>query len=312
LSNRIGGIIGALALAVHPLLEDTATRAWSDPLLMLLVALAAVAAYRLADRPTWPRAILLGTLLGLGGATKLSPLLLTLPLAMIGAIVLGQRWLRARRGDTQPPDRLGWHLLAVTLVAFALFVAVYPYTWTDPVDHTYTLFEFRADSFRAQAAAFPPAKVDGLTDAFRRIGDELGARFSATERIVVALDWRDHDNPSTTWPKDGYDLAVAIVGLLLLIVMVARRGLRSAHALVAAVIGGQAAIVLLGMGVEYARYLLPVLLLVVICIGVAAGQTWTAVARLIEARVSARRSTPRAVPIGTALTEGLPMTPRNE
>ncbi|MGH2535298.1 MAG: glycosyltransferase family 39 protein [Thermomicrobiales bacterium] len=280
LTNRVGGAVGALALAVHPLLEDTATRAWSDPLLMLLVALAAIAAYRLADRPTWIRAILLGTLLGLGGATKLSPLVLALPLAVIGTIFLSQRWLRVRRGAQQAPDRLGWQLLAVPLIACAAFVAVYPYLWTNPIAHTSALFEFRADSFRAQAVAFPPAKVDGLADAFRRIGDELGARFSTTGRIVDAVERHTGIDLPNAWRDNGLDLAVAVVGLELLVVIVARRGLRSAHALAAAVIGGQAAIVVAGMGVEYARYLLPVLLLIVICIGVVAGSAWLAVSRL--------------------------------
>lgn len=67
LAGRVAGVAGALLLALHPLLLYTATRAWTDPTMALCVALAAVAAYRLADRPSWPRALVLGALLGLGG-----------------------------------------------------------------------------------------------------------------------------------------------------------------------------------------------------------------------------------------------------
>jgi hypothetical protein len=70
------------------------------------------------------------------------------------------------------------------------------------------------------------------------------------------------------------DLALAIVGAELLLAAVVRRGLRSAHALVAAVLGGAAALVVLSMGVEYARYLYPVLLFETVCLGIAAGTAW--------------------------------------
>ncbi|MGH2557850.1 MAG: glycosyltransferase family 39 protein [Thermomicrobiales bacterium] len=314
LTNRLGGVIGALALAVHPMLEDTATRAWSDPLLMLLIALAAVASYRLADRPTWPRAIMLGTLLGLGGATKLSPLLLALPLAGLGALFLVERWWRSRRGATLPGRRLGWMLLAVPLIAFVVFVAVYPFTWTSPINHSYDLFAFRADSFRRQAAAFPPAEVNGLPDAFRRVGDELGARFSATGRIVDEVEQHSGIGLPDAWRDNGFDLAVAVVGLELLVVLLARRGLRSAHALAAFVFGGQALMIIVSMGVEYARYLLPVLLLVVVCIGVVAGQGWIALRRLWATRDRlgrVARPSPRPISPRPALTEGIQIGPGN-
>lgn len=311
LTNRAGGVIGALALAIHPLLEDTATRAWSDPLLMLLIALAAVAAYRLADRPTWPRAILLGALLGLGGATKLSPLLLALPLAMLGVIFLLARWPR-RRSTVRPPERLGWMLLALPLIAAAVFVAVYPYTWTDPIDHSLNLFEFRAASFRTQAVTFPPAKVEGVADAFRRVGDELGARFSATGRIVDAIERHAGIGLPDAWRDNGLDLALAVVGLELLLVIVCRRGLRGAHAVAALILGAQAMIVILGMGVEYARYLLPVLLAEVVGIGVVAGRVWTMCVTARSTLGRRARSMLHPVPPGPAVVDGIQIVPGNE
>ncbi|MDQ3514434.1 MAG: glycosyltransferase family 39 protein, partial [Chloroflexota bacterium] len=72
LAGRVAGVAGGLLLAFHPLLLDTTTRVWSDPTMVAAVALAGVAAYRLADRPAWPRAVVLGILLGLGAGAKLS------------------------------------------------------------------------------------------------------------------------------------------------------------------------------------------------------------------------------------------------
>nr|MBA2521497.1 glycosyltransferase family 39 protein [Chloroflexia bacterium] len=88
LRNRVAGVIGALLLIPHPLSIYLASLAGSDALLGLLVVWATLAAIALAKRPTWWRATLLGVLLGLGGATKLSPLLIALPLAMLGVALL--------------------------------------------------------------------------------------------------------------------------------------------------------------------------------------------------------------------------------
>ncbi|MDP9364113.1 MAG: glycosyltransferase family 39 protein, partial [Chloroflexota bacterium] len=148
LAGRLAGVVAALLLVPHPLSVYLSSLAGSDALLTLLVALAAVAAAALADRPSWPRSAILGVLLGLGGATKLSPLLLALPLAALGALLLLERWRRPGAGD--PPARLGWQLLAVPPVALAAFVAAYPYLWPDPVGRTLNLFLFRAQEMESQ------------------------------------------------------------------------------------------------------------------------------------------------------------------
>ena len=75
-------------LAFHPLMIQLSSQALADTFLVLVLALTALAACWLADRPTWPRALLLGTLLGLGGLIKLSPLLLAIPLAGLGVLLL--------------------------------------------------------------------------------------------------------------------------------------------------------------------------------------------------------------------------------
>ncbi|MGH2603264.1 MAG: glycosyltransferase family 39 protein, partial [Dehalococcoidia bacterium] len=86
LTNRIGGVAGALLLATHPLMLLLSSQALSDALLVLCLAVALLAGCRLGTRPDWRSAFVLGIALGLGGATKLSPLLLSLPLAGLGLV----------------------------------------------------------------------------------------------------------------------------------------------------------------------------------------------------------------------------------
>jgi hypothetical protein len=276
LTNRAGGVIGALALAIHPLLFDVATRAWADTTLIFLLAIAAIAAYRLADHPTWERALLLGALIGFGGATKLSPLLLAVPLAVYGLIPIVYRQLIWSAPTLDPPsNRLEWKLVAQPVIAYAFFVLSYPYLWPHPIDHTYTLFKFRSDSFKIQAAAFPQAKVLGLTDAFRRVGDELGHRFSSARHLASALQDSTGITIPSGWHVEYLDLAVAVIGLELLIAVILLRDFRIAPILAATIFGGEGVLVVLTMGVEYARYLMPVLLALVIGIGVAGGLAWS-------------------------------------
>ena len=65
LTTRLGGVVGAVMLAFHPLMIQLSSQALADTFLVLVLALTALAACWLAYRPTWPRALLLGALLGL-------------------------------------------------------------------------------------------------------------------------------------------------------------------------------------------------------------------------------------------------------
>ncbi len=267
--------------------------------MMLLIAWAAVAAYRLADRPTWPRAFGLAILIGLGGATKLSPLLLSLPFAGLGAVLILERWISGRSMLRLHGDTLAMKLLSVPVVAYACFVAAYPFLWPHPIEHTRQLFQFRADSFRIQAAAFPQAAVPDLTDALRRVGQELGSRFSVSERVIAAFDWPALTRLGERWQIGDLDLALATAGMLLFVALVVRAGLRGGSAMVAIALGGQVVITVGAMRVEYARYLLPVLLASMVCIGVVVGQSWALITGLYirwrEMSATSRSSVPVAL-----------------
>jgi 4-amino-4-deoxy-L-arabinose transferase-like glycosyltransferase len=277
LTNRVGGVFTALIYALHPLVLATSSRALSDPLLVLCIALAAVAAIRFVARPTWGRAALVGLLLGLGGATKLSPLGVAIGLGVLGLVLVGSALLW--RGESAPRLRqIGIRLLAVPVVALLVFVAVYPYLWTDPIDHTQRMLDFRTESFRLQAGVSPDAKLSNRTAAFRRAGAELGVRMSTGGVIAEKLESR-FDFGDWIWLRD-LDLMLAVAGWILLIALAVRRGWSHPAMIIAVVIGGQALFIILSMSIFYLRYLLPVLLAVAIGAGVACGVLWAALTRL--------------------------------
>lgn len=130
LTNTLGGVVGALFFAVHPLAMYISTFAGSDASLVFLLALIALLAARLAEKPGWMRAMLLGIAIGLGGGVKLSPLGIAVALALVGLVLLGVPRMRS--------PRLGLMLLAQPLIAAAAFVISYPYLWRDPVGHALT------------------------------------------------------------------------------------------------------------------------------------------------------------------------------
>jgi hypothetical protein len=272
LTNRVGGVVAALLYGLHPLVQVTSTRAWSDPLLVLCIIGAALAAVWLVARPTWLRAGVLGVVLGLGAAAKLSPLPLAVALGGAGLCLwIGGAYVPAV--IHQRLRQLGLRLVAVPIVAVLTFVAIYPYLWRNPVTHLYRIYAYRARSFDEQSVNSPDAAVQNRGDAFRRIGYELGDRFSTSGLIVEQLEeWLGRDLPASL----AYlDLVVAALGLLMLVAIVVRLGLMSPAAAVSAVVGGQALLILLTMEVEYARYMLPVVLLVAVLVGVTAGLVWS-------------------------------------
>ena len=285
LGNRLAGLVAVAVIIPHPLNIYLSSLAGSDALLALLVALAALVAISLADRPTWRRAILLGVLLGLGGATKLSPLLLTVPLAGIGlTLLLHKLPERARGGGPSRQDQnMGWMLLSLPFVALAVFIACYPYLWPAPIARTQTLFAFRAHEMENQGEIWENLQVSGPADALERVHVTLGEKMTTSGRLAKLADER----LGFTWNAPWLDLVLGTAGLALLGLLAVMYGLRSRYALGGIVLGGQTLIIVLGMRADFARYHLPILVAVALGVGLLVGYGWKCL-RLLAGYVRAR------------------------
>jgi hypothetical protein len=267
LTTRLGGVVGAAMLAFHPLMIQLSSQALSDTFLVLVLALTVLAACWLADRPTWPRALLLGTLIGLGGLVKLSPLLLTLPLAGLGVLLLLRPhlpWPRLRGTPDPTAMRLGQRLLPLPVVAFTAFVAGYPYLWPDPMGRTYHLFAFRTREMAHQAAIWPGVAIGSREEAVERIWSTLGERYSVTGPLAEVA-------PLFSGVPSTLDLLLAVGGIGALLWLIWRHGPASPHSLAGVVLLGQAALIVGGLRVDYARYYLPLVFVGTVTTGILAG-----------------------------------------
>ncbi len=261
LMGTVAGVAGGVMLALHPLHIWISSQALSDQLLVLLAAASLLVAMRLGDNPSRGSALALGVLFGLGGATKLSPLLLALPVALFGLAML----LLARSGTLHPAKsrRLGVYLLWQPVIAFTTFVLVYPYLWPAPIQRTLNLFALRSSEMDNQSAAWPDVAVDNPILAIGRIYDRLTVQFSTTGSLLGGVTgWLGFG--SKPW---GIDIPIAVIGMTVLTMLVVRRGLTSGTALASFLLAGQVAAIVVGMQVDFYRYHLPVVLAVAILSG---------------------------------------------
>lgn len=251
LTTTAGAAIGAAYLAAHPLAHYLATFAGSDAALVFSIALSALCAARLAEKPTWLRAVLLGAAIGLGGATKLSPLGIAIALALLGAALLMGR----KRADYRSLARM---LLVTPLIAGVTFVLSYPYLWRDPIVNSLHVLRYRSMSFDVQGELWHQVAVETRAEAVERIWQ----RFASAEWSVLGRFFG--------WSVPIENLLV-LAGIVVLGVLVYRRGLGSSTALIAATMGTTAAITIIGLQVDWARYHFPLLLAMSMCIGLAVG-----------------------------------------
>lgn len=285
MTNRVGGLLAGLFLAVHPLHITLSTQALSDQLLALSLGVIFVAAFMFARRPTFGWALLMGVALGIGAGTKLAPLALSLVLAGFGTLWLA--WQCRRRGRVAlrwPASRRGILLLLQPVISGFVFVAMYPYLWVDPVGRSLALLEFRQTEMASQARIWPWAKVSNPKDAFMRYGEQLNDVASTTKHVQVWLDRHlgvPIPNPAS------FDFIVVAIGGLLLVRIVILRGLWSPHALVALLMAAEVAAVTVGLGVDFYRYYLPILLVNSILVGIAIGEAARVVGRTVFLRRAA-------------------------
>lgn len=268
LTNRAGGLAGALLLGSHPLMLMLSSQALADALLILLLAMAVLAGCRLAARPGWPWALALGAALGLGAATKLSPLLLAVPLAGLGALLVLPAW-RSRRTPTDD-TRLGWRLLAMPAVTMGVFVAAYPYLWPDPVRRTIKMFAFRIDEMARQGENWAGVAVESRGEALLRIGDRLAHDYSSPGQVAPWLQ--------------GADLALGLAGLLLLAGLALTAGGDRRHAIALTILGGQVGLIVVGLRSDYARYALPIVLVLAFGTSILTGRAWAAAVAALHRR----------------------------
>jgi hypothetical protein len=187
-------------------------------------------------------------------------------------------------------------LMTLPVVAFATFVAVYPYLWPDPIGRTDRLFDFRTAEMENQAEIWEQTSVNGPFQAIERVEGQLGIRTSTSGWLAGEVEARFN----RTWDRPDVDLKLGAVGLVLLTVWALMYGPRSRYALGGIVIVGEAALIVVGMQVDFNRYHLPILLAIVVGAGFLAGQLWNGAALLGRGAMAWRGRRLVAVPAAAA------------
>jgi hypothetical protein len=208
------------------------------------------------------------------------------------------RRLRLLRPLNRDND-LGWMLLTLPVVAFAAFVLVNPYLWPDPWGRTDRLFDFRTQEMESQSEIWEQTRVNGPFEAIERVEGQLGLRTSTSRWLAAEFLTRFN----RTWDKPDLDLKLGALGLALLAIWALMYGPRSRYTLAILVIGGEAALILVGMQVDFNRYHLPILLAIVVGAGFLAGQVWNGLVFVGSAALKLRRG-PTPYPTGTASLTG--------
>jgi hypothetical protein len=167
------------------------------------------------------------------------------------------------------------------VITVAVFVLSYPYLWPAPLWRTRSLFEFRRYEMNNQARIWPKESVDSRFEALRRTWNMLEDRFSMTGRIYFEVG----DLLGYSVSRHGFDVPIAVAGLALLVVAVYRKGVTSPAMMAAAIAGGQAALIIGGLRINFDRYYLPIVFFFGIGVGLFSAQLWTWAVRLFNRRV---------------------------
>lgn len=278
LTNRVGGIATGLFLAFHPLHITLSTQALSDELLALTLAIAFAAAFRYVRSPGYGWALAMGVAIGIGGGTKLAPLALAFVLAGYGAVWLLWKYrTEGRSVISWTRGKFGYLLILQPIIAGIVFVAMYPYLWVSPIGNSLNLLDFRRTEMASQARIWSHARVDDPIGAFRRYGEQLHGAYSSTRDMQIWIAERlGFENVTPV----SFDLILVAIGAVLITRIVIQRGIWSPHALVATLMAAELGAVTLGLGVDFYRYYLPVLLINAVLVGIAFGEGWGALMSL--------------------------------
>jgi len=252
---------GAL-FAVHPFTVYIGSMAMSDALFGLLIAFTAWAAAAFARSPTWGRATLIGMLLGLGGATKLSPLAVAAGLSAAGVVIFAVTTVRRRRFALQEAT-FAARGVVIGVAAFLAFVASYPYLWPNPIAHTRQLFAFRFEEMATQSSDWPVMAVPNRVEALRRVNLNFTERYNLSASVISWL------GGTTTHLIRQLEFVIPVLGIILMAGLAVRDGPYSPRALVLAVLGGQVLVTILGMRSEFDRYHVPMAVLGAVAAAVA-------------------------------------------
>jgi len=189
IGNRIAGPLAGVAaaawLAINPRSRELMTRAEADGMLICLMLLGLLLSIILVReiarslRPgeNWLRpvllALLLGVVIGLGTATKLTGALGLIALAgtiFVDAVMQSSRSRRLQNERSQRLRAMVKHMLAggaitlvVAAIALIVFVILNPALYPDPLARAYGLFAFRQREMQSQMIAYPTAALaEGL------------------------------------------------------------------------------------------------------------------------------------------------------
>jgi hypothetical protein len=278
LVNWAGGVIAGIFMAMHPLHIYLSTLAVSDAMFTTMFAFAVLATVWLARKPTWGRSLLLAVALGMGAATKLSPLLIALGWTAYACILFLDPWLRTRprtrrvwsvisRKELGTERQLAWKLLVQPGLVASFFVLVYPFLWPDPIGRTKIIFDFRKYEMDNQASFWPQAAIHGPVDALKRTWQNLQDRTSSSSRIIGWVG----DQFGQHWSGYGIDLYLAIPGLAILVYLAWKSGIASPQMLGMLAIAAQSAIIVGALGVDFNRYYEPLVFTSAAGVGVLTG-----------------------------------------
>ena len=255
-------LLAGAVFALHPFSRYIGALATADAVFGLLIALAALTMSQVARTRSWLWVAATGVLLGLGGATKLSPLAVAAGLSGL-ALLLAVLPIGVV-ASTEARRKLAGQGLLIGLAAGLTFVAVYPYLWPDPFGRTLNLFTFRVVEMAAQASDWPVMAVPNRLEALRRTGLNFSEHYNLLGAVAEAAHLR------VPRPLLQVEVLLTVVGIVVMARDALRAGWLSAQSLALATLGGQVIVTILGMRSEFDRYHLPAALLgaVAICVAV--------------------------------------------